>query len=486
MRVGIRFKLIIFTSLLLAFVISLLSYLVLDGINTYQKQQQEKLLLTYKSNVEQYLSERLEIQQAQGSGTSIESIKDDIFSRPWLKRMPADLYTPDGSLITSYVNSESPIYVENEKEMLGLTMKNKICYEKIGNYINYFSPLKYKGETVALLRLDYSITEDNAFYKKIFDLFVLLGILALGAGISMEAVYFTRLTKVIYKLINNVERIRKGVYNSLGTFKRKDELGKLNEGIVFMGATIERNIEELTKEKNSLKLAVEKLKAMEKKQTEFLNNITHEFKTPITSIKAYADLVCMYEDDRVLSREAFESISIECERLRSMIDNILELSRTEKYDYEDNRKTVKVNDLLEQICTRMMGKIRKNNLTLETTLEDITIVADEENLRHIFINLMDNAIKYNLPYGRIKITLMKEGDKIGLKISDTGIGIPATDIDNIFEPFYRVDNHRSRERGGTGLGLSLVKKLVERINGSISVTSEENEGTTFIITLPAS
>lgn len=108
-------------------------------------------------------------------------------------------------------------------------------------------------------------------------------------------------------------------------------------------------------------------------------------------------------------------------------------------------------------------------------------MIDKENLKHIVINLIDNAIKYNKPDGGITMRCYKSDIDIVIEISDTGIGIPKEDIPKIFEPFYRVDKHRSRESGGSGLGLALVKKLVEKQNGNIEVVSQINRGSTFFI-----
>nr|WP_243240347.1 HAMP domain-containing sensor histidine kinase [Clostridium cibarium] len=223
---------------------------------------------------------------------------------------------------------------------------------------------------------------------------------------------------------------------------------------------------------------------MDKQQKEFIGNVTHEFKTPITTIKAYADLIGMYNNDLSLINEGSVNISKECDRLTSMVDSVLNLSALEKYDFEVIKSEVNIKEAFHDICERMMVKVRKNNLTMNYDIEDIVVTVDEENIRHIVINLIDNAIKYNKPGGNIEIRCYKNYDRIVLSVSDTGIGIKEEALGKIFQPFYRVESHRSRESGGVGLGLALVKSLVEKLNGTIEVESNINEGTTFSMEFP--
>lgn len=129
-----------------------------------------------------------------------------------------------------------------------------------------------------------------------------------------------------------------------------------------------------------------------------------------------------------------------------------------------------------------MAKVKKNSLILKYDAEDIVVTLDEDSLKHILINLIDNAIKYNRPGGSIYIECYKnDKDKITISVKDTGIGMSEEVLPQIFEPFYRADKHRSRETGGAGLGLALVKKLVEKQEGNIKVNSKLNEGTTFYV-----
>jgi len=481
MKVGIKFKLVSFITALLFIIIVFLSFIVLRGIMEYQNREREAILLKQKDLFEQYLSERFAGSSSNEANTKIQLVKGNVFNKAWLRTIPASIYDLKGEILTGFSTDGKRNENKDRYSMLMKAKNDKTVYKEVNDVIYFYSPIKYKNSTVGILELEYSIKESNTFYQNIKKMFYSTGLLCLLIGIIVGTVYFFRFTKDIDKIKITVRNIQKGEFGKTKELKRKDELGELSKGISFMSTTLEKNIKDLQNERDSLSKAVEKLKKMDKQQKEFIGNITHEFKTPITAIKAYSDVMSMYKDDTKLMEEATISISSECERLTNMVDRILNLSVLEKYDFELERKDIRLKELIEPICARMMGRIKKNNLSLSYEVEDLVINCDEECIRHIIINLIDNAIKYNQSNGTIDIKCFKNDKTINIEISDTGIGIPEEAISKIFEPFYRVENHRSRERGGAGLGLALVKKLVEKQKGVILVSSELNKGTKFII-----
>lgn len=484
MKISIRLKLVAFITLTLLIVISVFSFVSLFGIKKYQTKQNEALLFNQKNLFEQYLSKYLDKKDTNSyinyENQDFYLRRADMLNEPWLQAMPAAIYNVKGTLLTT-IGKQNTLNEAKHKELIKYAQKGRVAYEESSNIIYYYSPLKYKNKTVAIIELSYSIKNNNELFYSIEKLFLATGTITLLLGLIIASIYFTKFTKDINKITSSVFNIKKGDFKNVSILKRKDELGLLSLDIAYMSNTIEGNLKALELEKSNLSTACEKLKKMSTEQKEFIGNVTHEFKTPLTSIKAYADILGMYEYDKTLINNASISISKECDRLKAMIDSILNLSSLEKYDFELKKTKVFLKPLLDEICSRMLGKVKKNNLTLETSIDDITILADEENLRYIFINLIDNAIKYNKLNGLIKVDSFKDEDTAVIEISDTGIGIPQNDLIKIFEPFYRVKNDRSRDSGGTGLGLSLVKKLVEKQNGIISVESQVDVGSKFII-----
>lgn len=482
MKAGIRFKLILFTSLLLFIVISCLSVFVLTGIRKYQEDEIQDVLFKQKDMFEQYISEKF----ADEEGEKPQLVRGTIFNKPWLRNIPACLYNNDGTMLSGFNNDDENNENSDKEKMIKYAIDGQVSYKTINNVVYFYSPLKYKDDIFAILELKYSVVDRVIFFNNIKKMFYVTGFFALLCGISLGVMYFSKFTKDIYKLRNYVNSIQKGEFKEFKKLKRKDELGELCEGFIGMSSTIEKNINDLKVERDSLSIAVNKLKKMDKEQKEFIGSVTHEFKTPITTIKAYGDLISMYPDDLDLIDDGTHKISKECDRLSGLVENVLRLSALEKYDFEIEKKEVNLSDAITEICERLKGRIIRNNLKLKYDFEDIVINMDEESLKHIVINLIDNAIKYSRLNGEICVRCYKRDSKACIEVEDNGIGINSEQAQKIFEPFYRVDKHRSREAGGAGLGLSLVKKLVEKHGGSISVKSKLNEGSIFCVVFPIS
>jgi signal transduction histidine kinase len=192
----------------------------------------------------------------------------------------------------------------------------------------------------------------------------------------------------------------------------------------------------------------------------------------------------MYADDPKLVEDAKAKIGAETQRLYDMVEKTLNLTALDKYDFESQNEKIETKALLEHICGRLEGKIKKFDLKVHSNLQEAVIWADRENMSQIFINLLDNAIKYNKPNGEIYIRSYIKDSSIYIEIMNTGMSIPKEARDKIFEPFYRVDKDRSRETGGVGLGLALVKKLVEKQNGNIKLLDNDEEGAAFQLMFP--
>lgn len=228
------------------------------------------------------------------------------------------------------------------------------------------------------------------------------------------------------------------------------------------------------------------IRRLEQIRTEFVSNVTHELKTPLTSIRGFVEtLRSGAADDRSVADKFLEIIDIEAERLYMLINDILQLSEIESKQKDSNIGTYSLKAIISEVVSFLSGVAEKKNVRLEYEVEDgIEIVANRNRLKQMLINLVDNGIKYNARNGRVSIKAYRGDGKIMLIVKDTGIGIAKKHLPRIFERFYRVDKGRSRSMGGTGLGLSIVKHIVNLYNGDIKVKSEPGKGTEFIIQLP--
>jgi two-component system phosphate regulon sensor histidine kinase PhoR len=230
---------------------------------------------------------------------------------------------------------------------------------------------------------------------------------------------------------------------------------------------------------------ITKIKQLEKMRTDFVANVSHELKTPLTSIKGFAETLKFVEDKP--TRDKFlDIIYIESERLTRLINDILTLSELEHKGVLLNIEKVNVNKCIEEVyyIMRSIAENKNINLSFNYNCEDVIINGNIDKFKQMMINLVDNAIKYTNSGGKVSINLNCKDDKLIIEVKDTGIGIPEEHIPRLFERFYRVDKGRSRNSGGTGLGLAIVKHIVKMFKGNIEVMSKIGEGTVFTIYLP--
>ncbi|EAE5857961.1 PAS domain-containing protein [Listeria monocytogenes] len=233
---------------------------------------------------------------------------------------------------------------------------------------------------------------------------------------------------------------------------------------------------------------ITQIRHLENVRSEFVTNVSHELKTPVTALKGFAETLldgAMY--DEVLLKKFLTIIKEESDRLHRLIMDILALSRIEQNPVAENVELVDVDEVIEQSARTIFEMATEKNIRVtipEKTSASVMIETDRDKLQQIIINLLSNAINYTPVDGKVEVKLIEQGAEVIIEVTDNGIGIPAKDIDRVFERFYRVDKARSRHSGGTGLGLSIVKHLVENCGGRIEVESQEEVGSTFRVTLP--
>lgn len=226
---------------------------------------------------------------------------------------------------------------------------------------------------------------------------------------------------------------------------------------------------------------------LENMRREFVANVSHELKTPITSIKSYAEtLLDGAMEDREISERFLNVINSEADRMTRLVKDLLQLSRLDNRQMKWNINPTSIVDLVKKACERMRieAEGKKQNLECHVIGDIPDIKVDRDRIEQVVINIISNAIKYTMEGGSISVYVRRVHDEVHIKVADTGIGIPEEDLPRIFERFYRVDKARSREMGGTGLGLSIAKEIVELHKGTISIKSEVDKGTEVTVKLP--
>lgn len=243
-------------------------------------------------------------------------------------------------------------------------------------------------------------------------------------------------------------------------------------------------VEMIRRQKKQIETAMENLKEAEKIRREFTANVSHELKTPLTSINGYAEMIAngMVEGDEVQKFAGI--IKKEGTRLLTLIESILNLSKLEDETIEKTYEDIDLYEIANEIVNRVNPQAISHKVNLDVRGEAVFISANRRMIEDLIYNLIDNAVKYNVENGMVLVSVYNEGNYGVISVKDSGIGIPKEEQDRIFERFYRIDKSRSKKIEGSGLGLSIVKHIVEYHNGLITLESEIGEGTTITVKLP--
>ena len=359
--------------------------------------------------------------------------------------------------------------IVSEDVIRSLKGENHIHRDKKDQYTELTIPITNLDtkEIIGVMIMSFS-TKSIDFVASVLSQNANIIFLTLSMIVIIVSFYFSR------KLTNPF----KGVASSIN---------RLTEGYMDEQVTINgyKEIEEIADAFNHM---MARMQNLENSRQEFVSNVSHELKTPITSIKVLADSLLAQEDAPAeLYKEFLTDIADEIERENKIINDLLSLVKLDKTSGELNITSVNINELLEQILKRLKPIAAKRNIELVyETFRPVVAEVDEVKLSLAISNLIENAIKYNMDDGWVRVSLNADHKFFYIKVADSGIGIPEDAKEKVFERFYRVDKARSRETGGTGLGLSITRNAILMHRGAIKVYSVENEGTTFTVRVPQS
>jgi two-component system, OmpR family, phosphate regulon sensor histidine kinase PhoR len=295
---------------------------------------------------------------------------------------------------------------------------------------------------------------------------VIISLLIMGLiGYLISLFTRSRHRNPYYEVLDALRRIAKGDFNVNLDLKagRENQFTNLIEHINHMA---------------------KQLKQMEEMRQEFISNVSHEIQSPLTSIMGFAQAL---QYDQLTHEEKNHYLSIietESRRLSKLSDNLLKLTSLESEHHPFEQKSYRLDKQIRNIILACEPHWMEKGMKMDVLLEKVIIVADEDLMSQVWTNLIHNSIKFTPRLGRIRIHLKQIDNKAIIKISDTGIGIPQKDQVHVFERFYKADKARERSKGGSGLGLSIVKKIIEMHDGAVNVESEEGEGTIFTISIP--
>ncbi len=372
-------------------------------------------------------------------------------------------------------NMEKPIFKETKFEEIDIMQK---ATDNINKKIkSMFYDIKIQNNKLKYI-LD-NINEGFLLFDKNRKVFIINKMAkkilnAEDKKAGENIIYYTQNIKII----NSIENVLSKKENSVFDIKTEDNkiyslyVSKLEEGIFennyggiifFLDITLEREAQML--------------------KQQFFSDISHELKTPITSIKGYAELLYNnFAKNIDMEKEFLKRIQKETDNITNLINNILTISKLENnYKDEHNKTKIRISSLVNEIIETITPLCIKNNITIYNKCDDIEIFADYNLMHKLFSNLIINAIKYNKKNGYVNILCFNKNNFINIIVEDNGIGINILDRNRIFERFYIASKNRVKNLNGSGLGLSIVKHIVNFYNGTIELETEENIGTKFLI-----
>ncbi|BES64840.1 ATP-binding protein [Gottschalkiaceae bacterium SANA] len=326
-------------------------------------------------------------------------------------------------------------------------------------------PIVYFGETIGVAIVVKPLTQLHLRVDEVTSALDIISIFGILIVLVISMMFSDLMTKPISELTETFTKMSQGNLHQRVEIHTRDELEKLATAFNIMST---------------------KLDQVDYQRREFVGNVSHELKTPLASIKLLSSsLLGQEENDEALYREFLTDIDHEVDRLNEIIVDLLLLVDLDREKLSLNYKPALLNYLIEQILYRLQPVIKETeSQVIFTPVDRIQLNCDGKKIEQAVYNVIQNAIKYSAPDGKVDIVLRREGKFAVIEVTDNGIGIQPEGIDHIFERFYRTDKARSRKTGGTGLGLSITNQIIELHQGRVEVESELGQGSKFKIWIP--
>ncbi|HAZ10733.1 MAG TPA: hypothetical protein DCY56_06480 [Candidatus Omnitrophica bacterium] len=344
-----------------------------------------------------------------------------------------------------------------------------------------FANLLFKKEKPMLINRD---TESASQEYALLDILNTESFITAPIAVKDESVGFILMgnTSLYGKVVEGDSELLSIFANQIGA---AIENTKLYTELFGSHKELERRVVERTQELEKLN---EELKNLNKMKSDFISSVSHELRTPLTSIKGYASILMTGKLGDVLpaQKERLEKIDKHSNSLVHLINNLLDIARIESGNVQMEMKDISIKEMLDSIVDIIIPQVKEKNISLKinSKIKFDRIKVDPSQMERVFLNLLSNAVKFTPEKGMVIIEIKEKNDDIQFSIEDTGIGIPTQDIPKVFQEFFRADNALDQKIKGSGLGLSLVKKIIEAHKGKIWFDSELGKGSRFTFTLP--
>ncbi|MGN0317155.1 MAG: ATP-binding protein [Lachnospira sp.] len=332
-------------------------------------------------------------------------------------------------------------------------------------HLNVYAPItsSFTLKGYVVVSMPESVIQDRVYTT--FNTNYLTLIIVLLLATSFPLLYYFSVHKPIAEIIKATNEYGKGNFAYKLKAHKNDELGRLEASLNYMASELDE---------------------MNKFQQKFLSNVSHDFRSPLTSIKGYLEAMQDGTIPPEMMNKYFDIVLFETERLTKLTSNILTLNELDPKTVRLDKSTFDLNSIIRHTIETMEGNCKKKNIKFSLTFagSQEMVVADKGKIEQVIYNLIDNAIKFSHENSYVYITVREKGDKAHISVKDTGSGIAKEDIDKIWNRFYKSDSSRGRDKKGSGLGLSITKEIIQAHNEQIDVISTVGVGTEFIFTLP--
>ncbi|SHH64810.1 sensor histidine kinase [Clostridium grantii] len=451
------------TTILVLFVLAILliSSVISNSIidkrfNNYLENQHEENMLKIKETIENFYYE--------DSG-NFEVLMEQLNELSTIHQLYIEIENKKGKTI--YTSGKKALESKNINKMpnrkwMGVQGMN------MGEYIEQNYDIIINSEKIAELNIGYigtyNLTEQDLIFKSAMNVsFLISGVIVLGVALIFSFLISKKISKPITSITNTANEMKNGNYTIRTEFSTKTK--------------------EFYDLSNSINYLADNLYKQEALRKRLTSDLVHEIKTPLTilnnHIEAFTDGIWEVDNEKLFSCQE------EVLRLSKMVDNLNNIYMLEESKLNLNKEQFDITEFIKKIIGTFKPIYIKKNIELKYIGQDgILVFMDEDKIKQIIYNLLSNAYRYTDNNGEVIVSLEKQKENIVLRVKDNGIGISEEDLRNIFERFYRADASRDRETGGAGIGLTIVKTLIEAHKGSISVKSELNVGSEFIVKMP--
>lgn len=456
MKKGIKRRLVWSYLLLITFTVVLFETIILTALMMYYKDGVEQALRDQGAMFASFYEQEL----IEGK---LKSDAPQLLSQ-YNFQMNAHIQLVDikGNILAESHKSEIRNILQEADVQTGLagtlaTSNGRMAGEKV---MSFTYPLKSGGDVIGAIRFTTSLVPVNAIFTESAMLLLAIGCIVIVLAAFISFFLTGTLIRPISQMTTAAEQMASGKFSTRVPKGKDDELGRLADTMNYMASQVQEH---------------------EKLKNEFIASVSHDLRTPLTSVKGWAiTLHSMAEDD--LFREGLEIIKNESERLSHLLGDLLDFSSLSSGRISFTFDEVNLADIVHQVVSQLRPRAERQNVQLNADLNEANIRSnvDKNRLIQVLVNLLDNALKFTPPDGRINVSIEKLESEAIMKVSDTGIGIPPDQLDSIKDKFAKVHTKGS----GTGLGLAICEEIIKGHGGSLQITSSVAQGTTAKITLP--